>query len=425
MPYNPLKALTKIGWLAGACMASAWAVGLAQPTLVVNPSAEVDPSANLSLTIRCLAEDIEVGDPIPIEFTITNQDASEYSYMDRNYDRGGRMNEYELSALNAEGKTMPDPRASLGPTFGGGLSAKGKLAPGASFQKTIDLNRWALIREPGVYQVTGNYSWGNGSVMSKSISVTVKPRTLAEMDAYVSGLLSELAKATSEGGSPPEELVQKLMYTGSPKILPGLLDSMYASKSGAFWQSEAILCYVPVSPEIRKLLLEAAVKRGLAPNLDYILSRYGAGPGPDDWMKSVVTPEEIWPAIARSLAEDNPERWDAGALAAQRYGNDAFTARLIALAEQPRAAGNGPDHSGRTQAIYALALNRTDDSVKELKKLLESQDRATRSKAAAAIRTAYLYRGDSLGRPLHMDDFDESYQNGAVPNNLAKGGAAK
>ena len=58
MPYNPLKALTKIGWFAGACMASAWAVGLAQPTLVVNPSAEVDPSANLSLTIRCLAEDI-------------------------------------------------------------------------------------------------------------------------------------------------------------------------------------------------------------------------------------------------------------------------------------------------------------------------------------------------------------------------------
>jgi len=425
MPQNPVKILAKIPWLAIAGVTLACAAAFGQPSVSVNPATALGKPANLTLSIRCLAQDIKVGDPIPIEFTITNEGTDDYLYLDRNYDRlFGRMWEYSLGAQNALGKEMPNPETVRGD--GGGLGTHGKLAPGASFQKTIDLNLWAMIRAPGVYQVTGTYDMSKanfnntqGSVASKPISITVHPRTPAEMDAYVDGLLSELTVALNNEEW-PNEVVVKLMYTGSPRIVPGLLDLMYQTNESAGWVSQAILYYVPTSPAVLELLLDTAAKRGLTSSMDYILRNYGTG----DMAKSAITPKEMQPAIARSLAEDNPGGWEPGALAAQHYGNDAYTPRLIAIAEQPRAAQGIPEHSGRIQAIYALALNRNDDSVMELKKLLASPDSATRSEVAMAIRMSYLYRGDSLGRPLLKDDFDESYQKDPNANNLAKTGTS-
>jgi hypothetical protein len=411
------------GWVLGG-LSLILGVAHAQPAPAAKDSAAASPPANISLTLTGPANEIQVGDPIPMVFTITNHGPGDYTYEQRSYDRSGRMDEYALSAHDAAGKKLPDPRASIGVMLGGGLASLAKLAPGESFEQTIDLNRWVLMREPGVYQVTGNYfgSMGGsrGQAESKPITVTVKARTPAERDAYVNKLLDELAKAPSE--RPPAALLQMLMYTESPKIVPALLDSMYATRDGTFWQSEAILFYVPTSPEIRQLLLKTAAERGLATNLDYVLGRYGAGP---DMGQSTVTAEEMKPAIARSLAEDNPGGWEAGALAAQHYGNDDFTARLIAIAKEPPPQARGPDHSGRVQAIYALALNRTDASVKALQALLQSPDQRTASQAATAIRTAYLYRGNSQGKPLRKDDFDAFYQTAPDPKNLALLGATK
>jgi HEAT repeat protein len=61
-------------------------------------------------------------------------------------------------------------------------------------------------------------------------------------------------------------------------------------------------------------------------------------------------------------------------------------------------------------AIYALAKNRTDESVAALKKLLSDADTGQESErirqtVANAVRSAYNFRGHSQGRPLKEDDF--------------------
>ena len=65
------------------------------------------------------------------------------------------------------------------------------------------------------------------------------------------------------------------------------------------------------------------------------------------------------------------------------------------------------DAGGRIQAIYALALHRTDESVAALKKLLVDSDPKIREKTEKAIRTGYLMRGNSRGRRMNPDDFPE------------------
>ena len=110
-----------------------------------------DNQSNLELTIRCPKDDLKTGDEIPVEFTITNKGQQPYFCTDRKYDRSGRLQEYQLVAKNEKGNTVPDPRRNYIPGFTGGLSSGGKhLQYGESFTKTIALNRWALIKEPGV-----------------------------------------------------------------------------------------------------------------------------------------------------------------------------------------------------------------------------------------------------------------------------------
>jgi hypothetical protein len=59
------------------------------------------------------------------------------------------------------------------------------------------------------------------------------------------------------------------------------------------------------------------------------------------------------------------------------------------------------------QAIYALAMNRTSDGVKTLKELLDDPENQIHDTAERAIRAAYAARGNSRGRPLDPDDFDQ------------------
>jgi hypothetical protein len=352
-----------------------------------------------------------MGDEIPIEFRITNHGTNDYKYADRTYDRSGRMDEYMLTAKDESGKIIPDPRKNFkGGWFGGGLFGYQLLKPGQSFTKTIPLNRWALIKKPGHYVVMGTYmenSFSTNILTSSSdpITVTVLPRTEKEMDEYIGSLTNEIASLSpgqiypyghyksGETGPSPElnGLLMKLMYTCSPQIIPALLSTMYLPGHGGFWESEALLFYVPRSDEIKRKIIAEAGKRGLADGMQFILSQYGCNR------------EDFQPLIERSLATDSPQSWVAGTQAAQEFGNDAFNPRLIALATEPQ-------NVARTQAIYALAENRTDDGVRALKTLLNDPDPKIQETTAQAIRTAYLYRGNCQGRPLNPEDFDEKYR---------------
>ena len=373
---------------------------------VVDPSsvAPAPKPPDLSLVIRCTNTVTKVGDEIPIEFLISNTGTDYYRYADRTYDRSGRMEEYKLVARTESGEVVPDPRAKYQRSWlGGGLFQYQILMPGRSFSKTIALNRWALIKQPGRYEVAGEYtasfSTNTATVRSAPISLTVLPRTPQEMSGYISELTNRIAALPRGGdyhgqiGPTPEldNLVMKLMFTCSPKKVPTLLDCMYRPGHSGFWECEALLYYVPRSSELKQTILAKAAERGLASNMQNLLSTYGC------------SAEEMHPLIERSLAPDNAQSWTCGALAAQQYASDAFTPRLVALA-------TAPGSTARVQAIYALAANRTDEGVKALKTLLNDDDPKIREATEQALRAAYCFRGIWRGRPMKPEDFDKEYQ---------------
>ena len=356
----------------------------------------------LSLSIRCTNDVVKAGDEMDIEFRITNTGTNDYKYADRTYDRSGRMNEYKLVVTNSSGEAVPDPRANdRGFWFGGGLFQYATLKPGESFTKVIPLNRWALVKESGRYEVTGAYIGGGAfstntvTVNSTTITVNVRPRGEIEMVEYITGLSNQMAALTSSQDyrrqNQMDELVKQLAFTCSPAAVPTLLNAMYQPSQG-FWESEALLFYVPRTENVKQAVIATALNRGLANGMQQIISYYGC-----------TNREELMPIIARSLAPDSTNTWQAGALMAQQYANDSYTPRLIALATET----NSP---ARDQAIYALAANRTDEGVRVLNALIHDPDLRISQTTRNAIKTAYNYRGIWRGRPLKPEDFEEKYR---------------
>src|SRR5262249_17929356 len=159
------------------------------------------------------------------------------------------------------------------------------------------------------------------------------PRTEQEMDDYIAGLTNQIsAKLKQLGGGPgpktdseEEELLKKLMYTCSPKIVPALLRTMYGTltepASYGFWENEALLFYVPRTEEVRKAIIDTVTRHNAA-NQSFLLLQYG------------FPREELKPLIENLLAPGNSNNWAAGASLATKYGDDAFTARLIALTSE-------------------------------------------------------------------------------------------
>ncbi|MBN2180578.1 MAG: hypothetical protein JW715_01595, partial [Sedimentisphaerales bacterium] len=167
-----------------------------------NNPGKIDNTAKpvLSLIIRCDHSGLKVGDEIPIIFLIKNEGIVGYTYSDRNYDRSGRMPEYELSAVDEQGEKVPDPRAKWTGGMMGGLGGEGRIASNNSFTKTIALNRWALLTKPGIYQVTGTY-YPEGSlskIISSPIRIKVLPRTDEETGVYINKLSTQLKETKDD-----------------------------------------------------------------------------------------------------------------------------------------------------------------------------------------------------------------------------------
>jgi hypothetical protein len=341
----------------------------------------------ISLAIRCDKPEPKIGDPIPIEFIITNHRTNDYEYADRTYDRSGRMPEFALTTRRGSDETLPDPRkGDIG--LGGGLYTRATLHPGQSFTRNIDLNLWSDLRTPGKYTVTGKYS-GESSVEAASapIFINVLPRSEREMEDYIRGLTSRIPA----GQAPAEGQVRALMYTRDARAAPALIEALYAGGNSTFWASQGLIDYIPHSPEVRREMIEVAEQRGLGGSMEHVLGKYGC------------TTEEMKPLITRSLAAESPRTWRAGAAGAQHFADDSFAPRLIAIALDPKT-------DAREEAILALASNRTDESVKALHLLLNDSDMGIRRKTRSAIRMAYLYRGIWKGKLLKPEDFDDSFR---------------
>jgi hypothetical protein len=385
--YRIIQAVFLAGLIAG------------MPLSLANAADE--KGGGLTLTIRCDQTGLKAGDEIPIAFSIKNDGGTPCEYMDRSYDRSGRMEEYKLSATGQDGKPIPDPRAKTQGRLGGGVVGTATLQPGQSFTKTIASNRWALVTKPGTYHVTATYYHQGKSIVSAPIDIVIQPRTDLETVEYINTLAAQLKslKSNENNRQDQEELIQKLVFTCDGRIVPVLIDAMYEYKTGnaGFWVEEALSCYLPPEERTTAAMVDAASEHGMANGMFSCLKIRGCPRG------------QIKKLIAISLAADHRDTWGEGALAAQEYCDDAFTSRLIAIATDKQSIG-------RDQSIFALAINRTDESVGALKRLLEDREprpfgnQSIGQEAAAAIRDAYLYRGNSEGRKLRPDDFGVEYQ---------------
>jgi ankyrin repeat protein len=120
---------------------------------------------------------------------------------------------------------------------------------------------------------------------------------------------------------------------------------------------------------------------------------------PDDF-----TAKDFKPLIQHLMSSDNQVSGvDTAIGLIGQFGGDEYTAQLIAIAT---SRGN----NARASAIYALALNRTDEGVKTLKALLNDPDPKICTMTEDALRNAYTSHGNSRGRPLLPEDFDEKYR---------------
>ncbi len=378
-----------------------------------NPASTAEPNEpDLGVTIRCDTHSLKAGDKIPITFVIENRGDNEYKYTDRNYDRSGRIREYELHAVDEDLTPVPDPRGKGVFGIGGGLCFPTQLAPGESFTKTIALNRWALVTKPGTYQVTGIYlaDWGSSKVFtSPPIAVEILPRSDAEMAAHVAGLSEQLA--LSQDDEVRRDLAEKIVYTCDTRAVPALIEMFYVSGNASWWAGAGFHYYIPAGQEVTDALIAAATARGLGNGMLHAIERVG-------------TPEQLKSLISISLAPEHPAAWAEGAGGAINHPDDAFMPRLIEIAMNRNSGSQTRDLdalAARWSAISALAFNRTDESVAALKKLLDEPDDPSRisgemtirQRTEQAIRSAYghaAYGGSTRGRPLRKDDFGPEFQ---------------
>lgn len=367
----------------------------ALPLLILSTSLFLDAAISaqeyqLVVEIRSERGDLRAGDEIPISFVVTNAGTNSYKYIDRSYDRSGRMGEYRLQAFDEQGAPVSDPRTtSLVPQgyVGGGLGTFAELRPGERFTKTVALNLWALVTAPGVYTVRGSYSLENGTTLeSAPVTIRVVPRSENEMGQYIGTLAAQLDRA-----SEPEvrtQLIQRLMYTADRRAAQPLLDISDQDNNASFWIGEAFSYYLPKDG-------------GLLEDATATIRRHGVSPSSVRILEQLQAPREtIKELIGQSLIDANDGVRAEAALAAQNYPDDRFMEPLIQLAMQGSAGT-------RVRAIHALVNNRTDAGITALRRLRQDADPEIRTTTERAIESAYERSGAGPGRPLQMNDFPD------------------
>lgn len=372
----------------------------------------------LQLTIQAEPAHPRAGDEVLVRFVVANVGTAELVYATVSGDLCAlAVGGFDLHVTAANGSPVEDPAAR-----GAVLScvgSEGRLAPGASFEVRVSLQRRTGALEPGEYHVKGSYRPRRPSasgaaadlpeVESPEVPLSIAPRTDDEMGAYIQGLADELRAAGAPGSDPRHDgerarndLIRRLMYTRDPRIVPAVIDAMYAGRvfpPAARTAFEA--SYLPHRESAKAALLEAAGRRGLRDSqMAIILRNLGA------------TEQELSPVIARSLAADSPGTWHGGAGAAMGSADpDPFVERLVAIARDRTTPA-------RQQALIAVAWNRTEEGLKALREALEDPDPEVRETTATAIQTVYQARYGALrpmdrvpaGRPLLPTDFDASLQ---------------
>jgi hypothetical protein len=358
---------------------------LVTSALVVN--AQV--TENLKITITPSASSFTLGKPISFKLTAVNvaQKAVKYTrYLNLNCEL---LTPYALTCTDSQGKAVRDPMFNIMGSYDGPVEEV-KLAPGEKLEAQLDLNNYAVITKPGTYSVQGVWRLEDVRRAFTSTSIKINVAAPSDLSSYVKSLLQDLSATAGDRTN----IIQKLIYTNDPAVISPLVDAMYSGRD-SYWLCEALSSYLP-QDKVLPVALKNAKAKGLAPDMLALMSRL-------DNPKGSISKNDWVQIINRSLAPDNQICWQDGCLAAPNYPDDSYVPRLIAIAETPKC-------NARSTAIFSLAGNRTDEGVRELKKLLQSPDIYVKSAAEQAIKSGYMHPPDDGTRPLLPSDFDRSYQ---------------
>ena len=327
----------------------------------------VQPPA-LHVAIRCDADDLRVGDEVPITFTVTNVGGASFEYGSSSPDRFGAFN-FDLKAFDELQRPVIDPQSigfPAGGMAGSILSTPLVLRTGDSFEETVPLNEWASLRQPGQFTVRGTYRAAGATFESEPVTVSIAPRSRADKLRYVAALQGHWTKATTNAER--DLVVRRLAYTFDERALSTLLDALH--DDAGFAASQGIVHYLPITTQSVERIVRDFESRGLSPNAVFVLVGIGASEA------------RIVRVIDRSLQDDRRSSWPTAAFGATLYGDDRLMPRLIAIAETI-------GEPARIQAVQAIANNRTDKGVAALKRLLDDPDPALHRHIVEAIRAAY------------------------------------
>lgn len=374
---------------------------------------------NVTLTISTAQREFKQGEPIPVTCTVTNTGESAFPnyYQNRWYERYPRINrilvripfmrrrlsrsypepKYKLAVREQNGTLLPVPE-----DFSMIVDASMKsnnlwlFEFGESKSRTMELNRWALISEPGLYTIQGIYTNENNMnrkdevlvhAQSKPVEIVIRRRPYDEMGRYIDELVTQLEprRKRDQGTS---LAIERLSYTRDNRIVRPLLEFLYKEEYSRLLE-KTFLYYLPLEPETKEMVVETAAEQGLAGDtLRGVLKRFGC------------SEEEFRVLIATSLSSPEPRCVKAGAQAAGSYPDDSHMGRLIELA-------TAADSPARIAAMRAIARNRTDEGVETLRILLEDPNEKCRNAASEAVKDAYrVFRHyqQPVKRKLQMSD---------------------
>lgn len=299
------------------------------------------------------------------------------------------------------GRQCVDPRAYI--ARGGGL---GDFEPDESGKATVALNRFAVISEPGVYEVVASLTvfeqqegdFTKRDYYSQPVDVLITPRTDQEMSTYIEKLLSDFRVAKTDEDR--ARAIEKLICTRDSRIVPALIEWAYIEQSPESALRGFMYISLDGESDVKDLILSAARKHGLVWNTLYGLQRFGC---PAAAFKDLIT---------KSLESDDPHILPVGAAAAAEYPHDSHMPRLIELAG---GAGGYPS----PYAIKALASNRTDDGVAAMKRVLRQNSRDLARSCTHTIRQAYL-PFDRRGGFWNYGNVRDLTQQASDPNSPAR-----
>jgi len=348
-------------------------------------------NSNITLTISSKQQKHKLGDPILINYIVKNEGESTTPNSHHWYERipylGSklpiRIPTYylTLSAVRENGTWCTRPwwpaHYSLSLLDREIIELDLGLLPGESCSGEVTLNDQAILDKAGRYSISGcvmverdiGWKW-ESFVDSATIEIKVEQRSHKEMRTHIDRLVQVLeASVPSEAG----DAVKQLMYTRDSRVVPAMVDFEYREwlEERDTDVGEALCCYLPLAPEIKNILLQAAKSHGTTDITYEALQRY-------------CTDAELRELITTLFQSTDPNCVASAALLSSDYPDNAHTYRLIELAQ---------DSSSQAQftAISALAYNRTEEGVEALRELMEGNDEDVVDYTAASIWNAYSY----------------------------------